>query len=368
MRKFTSLVSTLLFLVALFACSANAIQVQALTSNAETVGFTFNKSAFTGKIRSVAYAGNGKLIVQADKLYLYDSAKGSVLGSAEIPMDSFYVQRFDGGYMLAGFRQGEPTAYLYNSTLARVKEVKANKVLKDDFMVSESGMAISPNGKLLAIAAMQGLYLYNLETGSLTTLLDYSKNASSSKIRIIMVNAMVFSQDNKQISFYGDGVSVPSVSDENSFSIYGSVAAAGGNLKITKPSSYSIDEIQSGGGRLFFPQSFTKSSGKLLWVDDNGQEKFLTFSTSEEGKNGIYISEQGRYVATAVLNGNLTIRIYEVESGKLAATKTITKTDARYFYRIPRIVILDDAKTAAAFLGSGINEVQTSMSILHFGR
>ncbi len=366
MSKLSHMISNFLFLLAMFACSVNAMQVQALAPKA--AGCTFKQSAFTGKICAVAYAGDGKLIVRADRLYLYDTTKGSVLGTADVPLDSFYVQRFDGSYLLAGFGKEGPAAYLYNSKLVLQKEINPSKILKDDFVVSETGMAISPDGKLLAIATMRGLYLYNLETGKLTTLLDYSKNASASKIRVMMINGMAFSGDGKRISFCGDGVSVPAVSDENSFSIYGSVAISDGKLKLTKPSSYNIDELQSGGGRLFFPQTFTKSSGKLLWLDEKGQEKTLAFATSGEGKNGVYISEQGKYVATAVLNGKLTVRVYEADSGKLVSTKTITNPDARYFGRVPRIVILDDAKTALALLGAGIGEVPTLAVSWKFGR
>ena len=52
--------------------------------------------------------------------------------------------------------------------------------------------------------------------------------------------------------FYGGGQSIPEKKGESSFSIYGSLALDGSNLKLTKPSSYSIEEIQRRTDRLFF--------------------------------------------------------------------------------------------------------------------
>ena len=126
--------------------------------------------------------------------------------------------------------------------------------------------------------------------------------------------------------------------------------------------------MQSRAGRLFCPQIFTKNNGTLLWIDRaTGKVNTLSFATGEEGKDGVYSSEWGKYVATAVLAGNLTIRIYDVDSGKLIATKVIENANAAYFNRIPRIYLLDDAKTAVILLGGGINEIDTLVSTFEFG-
>ena len=81
----------------------------------------------------------------------------------------------------------------------------------------------------------------------------------------------------------------------------------------------------------------------------------------------MYSSEQGNYVATAVLDGSLTVRVYEVGSGKLIATKVIQNSNKTYFYRIPSIYLLDEAKTAVVLLGGSISEVDTLASTFTFG-
>ena len=215
---------------------------------------------------------------------------------------------------------------------------------------------------------MGGLYLYDLESGSLTTLLDTAQDAGTASISVSMLSGAAFAQDNSQIVFYGSGSSIPAADGEEDFSIYGSIAVDGSGLKLTKPSGYEMEEMQSSVSRLFFPQTFTQADGTLLWVDRaTGSANTLSFSASGEGKDGVYGSEQGNYVATAVLGSNLTVRVYDVASGALVATEVIENSDPTYFNRIPRIYLLDGVKTAVVVLGGSISEIDTLVSTFEFG-
>lgn len=329
----------------------------------------FDPSLFGGKLQSCAYAGNGTLLVLADKLYLYDTGAASVLATAETPLRDFEAQAIDGGYVLSGMGDDGAMTYIYDSSLSLKKKIAVNELLPGDFVVSETGgVAASTDGKKLAFSALGGLYLYDLESGNLTTLLDLSQNAGTASIGISMLNGAAFAQDNSQIVFYGSGNSIPAVNGEDSFSIYGSIAVDGSGLKLTKPSAYDMEEMQSSTSRLFFPQTFTQANGTLLWIDRaTGSADTLSFSTGNEGKDGVYGSEQGNYVATAVLGSNLTVRVYDVASGELVATEVIENSDPIYFNRIPRIYLLDGAKTAVVVLGGSISEVDTLVSTFTFG-
>ena len=328
---------------------------------------TFDPALFGGKLQSCAYAGNGTLFVLADKLYLYDTGTSSVLATAEAPLRDFEAQAIDGGYVLSGMGDSGMMAYIYDSSLSLNKEIAVDELLQGDLVVSETGgVAASTDGKKLAFAALGGLYLYDLESGSLTTLLDMAQDAGTASIRISMLNGAAFAQDNSQIVFYGSGNSIPAL--EEGFSIYGSIAVDGSGLMLTKPSDYEMEEMQSSVSRLFFPQTFTQADGTLLWVDRaTGSANTLSFSASGEGKDGVYGSEQGNYVATAVLDGSLTVRVYDVVSGALVATEVIENSDPTYFNRIPRIYLLDGAKTAVVVLGGSISEVDTLVSTFEFG-
>ena len=330
---------------------------------------TFDPAQFGGKLQSCAYAGDGTLFVLADKLYLYDTGTSSVLATAEAPLRDFEAQAIDGGYVLSGMGDGGMMAYIYDSSLSLKKEIAVNELLAGDFVISETGgVAASTDGKKLAFSAMGGLYLYDLESGSLTTLLNVAQNDGTASIGISMLNGAAFAQDNSQIVFYGSGNSIPAVNGEDSFSIYGSIAVDGSGLKLTKPSAYEMEEIQSSASRLFFPQTFTQADGTLFWIDRaTGSTNTLSFSTNSEGKDGVYSSEHGDYVATAVLDGSLTVRVYDVASGELIATEVIENSDPTYFNRIPRIYLLDGAKTAVVVLGGSIIEVDTLVSTFTFG-
>ncbi len=329
----------------------------------------FDLTLFGGKLQSCAYAGNGTLFVLADKLYLYDTGTSSVLATTEAPLRDFEAQAVDGGCVLSGMGDSGMMAYIYDSSLSLNREIAVDELLQGDFVISETGgVAASTDGKKLAFAALGGLYLYDLESGSLTTLLDVAQNAGTAGIRVSMLNGAAFAQDNSQIMFYGSGSSIPAADGEEDFSIYGSIAVDGSGLKLTKPSGYEMEEMQSSVSRLFFPQAFTRADGTLLWVDRaTGGANTLSFSAGGEGKDGVYGSEQGNYVATAVLGSNLTVRVYDVASGALVATEVIENSDPTYFYRIPRIYLLDGAKTAVVVLGGSIDELDTLVSTFEFG-
>ena len=387
MKKTLCITLALLFTLALSACdntdSLAPAFSQSTPSNTPVVSVpdsgsqqgqppsscTFDPALFGGKLQSCAYAGDGTLFVLADKLYLYDTGAVSVLATAEAPLRDFEAQAIDGGYVLSGIGDGGMMAYIYDSSLSLKKEIAVNELLAGDFVISETGgVAASTDGKKLAFSAMGGLYLYDLESGSLTTLLNVAQNDGTASIGISMLNGAAFAQDNSQIVFYGSGNSIPAVNGEDSFSIYGSIAVDGSGLKLTKPSAYEMEEIQSSASRLFFPQTFTQADGTLFWIDRaTGSTNTLSFSTNGEGKDGVYSSQQGNYVATAVLDGSLTVRVYDVASGELVATEVIESSDPTYFNRIPRIYLLDGAKTAVVVLGGSIIEVDTLVSTFTFG-
>ena len=387
MKKTFCMTLALIFTLALSACGKTDVPAPAVSGSTPSdtpvvsvptpggqpgqspSSCTFDPALFGGKLQSCAYAGNGTLFVLADKLYLYDTGTSSVLATAEAPLRDFEAQAIDGGYVLSGMGDSGMMAYIYDSSLSLKKEIAVNELLQGDFVVSETGgVAASTDGKKLAFAAMGGLYLYDLESGILTTLFDVTQNAGTGGIGISMLNGAAFAQDDSQIIFYGNGNTIPAVDGEDGFSIYGSIALDGSGLKLTKPSAYEIDEMQSSASRLFFPQTFTQADGTLLWIDRaTGSTSTLSFSLGSEGKNGVYCSEQGNYVATAVLDGNLTVRVYDVASGERIATEVIENSDPTYFNRIPRIYLLDGAKTAIVVLGGSINDLDTLVSTFEFG-
>lgn len=333
----------------------------------------FDASLFAGKVKSCAYAGNDKIIVLSDKLYLYDTQSGVVLAETEPPLEFFEVSAFEGGYLLTGFSSNGATAYFYDENLSLTKEIVTMDLLEEDLVTS---IAISSDGKKLALAGTYGLYVYDLENESTERLLVQGDRFAANSMEIVFFSSVTFLSENTQIAYCGRGRSISDTADDELFSICGTVAVNGDHLNIAKLSDYVIDtnNIQNRVNRIFMPQEisepgdFVKNTASLKWLDSKtGQENQFAFSSSDEGCEGVYSSEQGTYAATAVLGESLIIRIYEVSSGSLIHKEEIENPDKTYFYRIPQIYLFDNSKTALVLLGGGIQKLDTLVSTFTFG-
>lgn len=126
--------------------------------------------------------------------------------------------------------------------------------------------------------------------------------------------------------------------------------------------------MQKGGNLLIMPQSFDKNNGTLLMLDTlSNTEKTMSFSSGSEGKDGVYCSGQGEYVATAILEeSSVTINIYDMELKKCIHTETVHDSNSTYFLRVPQILILDESGTCIVVLGRGIDEVNTLITTFGF--
>ena len=329
---------------------------------------SFDTSAFSGKVTSCYYAGDGKLLVLADQLNLYDAYSGTVLAAADVALRDMKIHSFHDGYLVTGIKDDSVVGYLYSADLSLQKEISFDGLLSGDFILGSSGIAISEDGKTLAMAGFRNLYLYDLSAGKLTTLLAIDKTAASGNIKVTALEQIAFAGESGGILFAGKGNSAGGSDGEDSFSIYGTVSLDGGKIRITRPASYTIDGFYAGERYLLMEQAFARNDGTLLTVEiGTFQEHKLSFSSTDEGRDGVFASERGDYFATAVLGSGLTVRIYDTQSGSLLHTETITNADGAYVQRAPKVVILDDAKTCMVLLGSGQEEVDTVAETFQFG-
>ena len=342
---------------------------------------TVKDSAFSGKVSGCYYAGGSRIIVAADQLYLYDTGKGKTIASADISMEDLCVQTFTDGYFVVGqgkagggsngsfaaSESGGINGYILNKDFAIQDTISFSGLLSDDFIVQITGIAISQDGKQVAFGGLQGLYLYDVSSRKVRTILNYSEEGTAGNMQIVTMDSLTFTGNNTLVyvgmatdtSIGGDGVSV-----------YGTVSTDSANLTITKKGDYKVDteEVQKGGNLLIMPQSFDKNNGTLLMLDTiSNTEKTMSFSSRSEGKDGVYCSGQGKYVATAILKKNsVTINIYDTASGKKIHTETVQDSNSTYFMRIPQILILDESGTCIVVLGRGIDEVSTLITTFSF--
>ena len=342
---------------------------------------TVKDSAFSGKVSGCYYAGGSRIIVAADQLYLCDTGKGETIASADISMEDLCVQTFTDGYFVVGqgkagggsngsfaaSESGGINGYILNKDFAIQDTISFSGLLSDDFIVQITGIAISQDGKQVAFGGLSGLYLYDISSRKVRTILNYSEEGTVGNMQIVTMDSLTFTGNNTLVyvgmatdtSIGGDGVSV-----------YGTVSTDSANLTITKKGDYKVDteEVQKGGNLLIMPQSFDKNNGTLLMLDTiSNTEKTMSFSSRSEGKDGVYCSGQGKYVATAILEeSSVTINIYDTASGKRIHTETVQDSNSTYFLRVPQILILDESGTCIVVLGRGIDEVSTLITTFSF--
>ncbi len=339
----------------------------------------FKDSAFSGKVSGCYYAGGSRIIVAADQLYLYDTGKGETIASADISMGDLCVQTFTDGYFVVGqgkaggngsfatSESGGINGYILNRDFAVQDTISFSGLLSDDFIVQITGIAISQDGKQVAFSGLQGLYLYDISSRKVRTILNYSEEGTAGNMQIATMDSLTFTGNNTLVYV---GMATDTSSGGDGISAYGTVSTDSANLTITKKGDYKVDteEVQKGGNLLIMPQSFDKNNGTLLMLDTiSNTEKTMSFSSRSEGKDGVYCSGQGKYVATAVLEkSSVTINIYDTASGKRIHTETVQDSNSTYFLRVPQILILDESGTCIVVLGRGIDEVSTLITTFDF--
>ena len=344
---------------------------------------TVKDAAFSGKVGGCYYADGNRIIVEADKLYLYDTGKGETIASAEISMGDLCVQTYADGYFVVGQRNGSGgnsnssfatsesssgiNGYILNKDFAIQDTISFSGLLSDDFILQTTGIAISQDGKQIAFGGFQGLYLYDISSQKVHTILNYSKEGTADNMQIVTMDRLTFTGNNTLVYV---GMATDTSNSGDGVSVYGTVSTDGANLTITKKADYKVDteEVQKGGNLLIMPQSFDKNNGTLLMLDiASNTEKTMSFSSRSEGKDGIYCSGQGKYVATSILEENsVTIKIYDMVSGKSIHTETVQDNNSTYFLRVPQILILDETDTCIVVLGRGIDEVSTLITTFDF--
>lgn len=345
---------------------------------------TVKDSAFSGKVSGCYYADGSRIIVAADQLYLYDMGKGETIASVDIFMEDLCVQTFTDGYFVVGqgkagggggngsfaaSESGGINGYILNKDFAIQDTISFSGLLSDDFNSQITGITISQDGKQVAFGGLQGLYLYDVSSRKVRTILNYSEEGTAGNMQIATMDSLTFTGNSTLVyvgmatdtSIGGDGVSV-----------YGTVSTDSANFTITKKGDYKVDteEVQKGGNLLIMPQSFDKNNGTLLMLDTiSNTENTMSFSSRSEGKDGVYCSGQGKYVATAILEeSSVTINIYDTASGKSIHTETVQDSNSTYFLRVPQILILDESGICIVVLGRGIDEVSTLITTFGFAR
>lgn len=311
-------------------------------------------SLFSGGIERFFYAGDGKLLVYANNLYLYDTKSGTVLAQYSFDgprLSQMSCTPLTDGYAIIGYQQtnanttpgftasdtsvGGTSCYLFDSSLNLITSFSLDTLPTESAIMAAK---VSPDGDHIVFSDMDNLYLYSITDNSMQTILADLLSESSG---IGIINAIDFTEQGSRIVFLGD--------------IYGSVALDGSDLICGDSQGYALgDSLISYDKSVWIPEDFTKASGQLLMLDSFCENpNIVNFMQGDTTKDGVYGSEQGKYIATATLmNSGVRVNIYDTSTMDLIVTKEFSDTDSSYFARVPRsICIMDDSRAGTVLCG-----------------
>lgn len=330
-----------------------------------------------GKIKGIYPAADGKVLVLADQMSLYDVASGKIVATAQTPAwDMIRVWTLDSGYAIAGQMVSESSsgglaendsalqfrAAMYDENLMIKSEIDISGLVADgEFLIDTEAIAVSPDGNSIAFATLQSVTLYDCSNKKFTKLVDLTAEDEKAYLGISVIEQMAFTNNGNSVAFKAQSFDVPAVVDKPSFDTVGTINTDGSGLINKKPEGYAPKMLISYPSRLLVAEDFKTASGRIMVIDSkSGEQNIHTLVDKKEGGN-IYGSDTGRYFASSIPDKTgWTVRVYETDTGKLIKEESISN-DGQELYGIndPMICVLDDAKTCMVLLGHKQKDVDT---------
>ena len=314
-----------------------------------------------------------------------------VKGEADISgfEGEFSVRRYEGGYVLIGketsassHQNGEMTifsgeeerwkwkAVFYDFSLKKGQEILLSNIFgKKMDIFDDDSIAVSHDGKKIAIIdAKKHIYLYRSGKKKVKKIWKDGRKEVIDGVEVKLgFYKIAFAADDSSIMCMGTSFLASETEDEGT-PAWETLALNGNVQRLTRDASYHPEDMYVYPKYIVLPEEFEHASGRLLKADVKGGKKAcLSFSHKEEGKEGVYVSSDGQYFATACLEKNkMVVRVYDMEKGTLLKEKTLKDKKEEYFYRCPMIFLLDDARSCIVFMGTRIEEIETKMEQFTF--
>ena len=344
-----------------------------------------------GKISEVFYGNGADLLIKAgEMLYLYDAKKDKLTAKADLQgFSDFSLQRYDHGYVIVGRREGDGSnqsvennefrlstsetkewkMLFFDSALSKKEEVNLSKLLgKECDAIDGNGISVSHDGSKIAVIQSNGVILYDVRNTDKRKLLKKRETLGNFVLEPVGIEKIEFTKDDAMLTFFASVLPVDAVEGEEGISAWGTVSLDGKKKSIDGDSSYFAEEMYVYKDNLILPENFEHNSGKLLKVNYKTRKKsFLSFSSENEGKDGVYPSGNGGYFATAcLLRHGMVVRVYSIKTGELLQEKKIQNKKEEFFYRIPQIYLVDDTRFCMIVMGAGIDDIKTKIEIFAF--
>lgn len=336
-----------------------------------------------GDIKNIYYADGDKVLIAADKLYLYDAKTGDIL--KEAPKETFESENLwviDSGYVAvresSTSDHGESmmadggfnfSILFYDHDLNTVSEFDLNELLEgDDMLMSTDTISFSASGTQIAYATDSGLYIYDFEKETKTTVIDLESEDAKARSGIVNIEQIGFTNEDKRIAFKAQSFDIPAEPDKPSFDTCGIVNIDGSELLNRTFDNYTCKELTSYSHLLLFAEDPTIATGRTLVMEMPSEKTKILDQIEREESGNIWGSNDGNYFATSTSNeSGWTIRVYNTKTGELEAEQQLSiDGEERYMDRDPIIKIIDDSRTCIVLLGAKQDDIKTEMMVNQF--
>ena len=341
----------------------------------------FDAGKISGKITNIYYAGGSKVLITANKLFLYDMATEKILheGTKETFSEETYFAINDGfvavgakvgvgsGGLVATSDGNGMTCVIYNSKLEKIKEIDCQKLMgKDEMIMSPQLLKVSADGTKMVFASDMALYSYDIKTEKNTKLINLIDSNESKRSGLSIFEDLAFISGDSAIAFKSQSFDVPAVVGKPSFDSYGTINVDGTGLSAKRSSDYSVKRLVAYSSTTLWSEDFTVVSGRLMVMNNSDKKTRIINLTTKKESGTVCGSEKGTYFATSMAgDGGIIVRVYDTTTGKKLAEQTI-KDIKDYESREPVIRIFDDSKTCVVVLGNRQNSLPTVVRTFSF--
>ncbi|MSU03287.1 hypothetical protein [Tissierella pigra] len=302
-------------------------------------------------------AGEGKILVKSDKLYLFDVKGQKVV--AEGPLKDFNPpERYfttEEGYCVVGNEHTESQkitkACYYNENLDIVQEVNLNEVLGE----SPKFIAVDKTGKKIAFATDTGLFLYDLVKGTKQTLLNLGLENTEANNGLTYLSDLAFFDKDTKIAFIGSCYEKIGGNSKKQ-PTFGTISVDGTEMVNEKAELPRLRNMEATDYYVAFsedayPINTGEPVGKVIIIDNaTGQIHRHTLQNKHESQN-VFLLGKGKYFITCLQNDDKEViyRIYDSKTGKLfkeTKQEFDGKTDEKYIKTY--VQTFDDTNTFIA--------------------
>ncbi|WP_067843754.1 hypothetical protein [Amphibacillus sediminis] len=330
-----------------------------------------------GDIRHVHYAGKGKVLISAERLYLYDLDTENIL--TEVSQESKENERvwiIDNGYVVIQEMEDDSVSMIewepdyqgvfYNEDLQQEFDFDFNQLLEeDDFLMSLKQISFNHDGTNMAYATDSGLYLYDFELEKKTKVLDLASDNLAARSNLAALEQIGFINDGTQIAFKAQ--TLPSQLDQPSYDTCGIVNIDGSNLSNHTFDNYTCKDLIAYNDWILLAEDVTNATGRLM-VMEQKTEKTTIHTLTDKDESGIIAgSDEGAYFATfRSSNQDYIIRIYDTKTGELIEELQNSVDEEALLNQQPILKVVDDTRTIILLLGSKQEDIETKIIVNHF--